>query len=92
MTQSDDATAVFDLLSDETRAETVRQLAAASGGLRFSTLRRRVGARDSGRFNYHLGRLRGRLVEKRDARYVLTERGRHVAATLDGIGSETQRS
>lgn len=85
MTQTDGATAVFDLLSDEPRAGTVRQLAAASGGLRFSTLRRRVGVRDSGRFNYLLGRLRGQLVERHDERYVLTERRRHAAATLDGI-------
>lgn len=80
-----DETAVFDLLSDETRVETVATLAAAGDGLRFSDLRRRVGARDSGRFNYHLGRLRGRLVEKRGDRYVLTERGEHVAAAVERI-------
>jgi len=83
-----DETSVFDLLSDETRAETVATLAAAGEGLCFSDLRRRVGARDSGRFNYHLGRLRGRLVEKRGDRYVLTERGERAAAAVERIRRE----
>lgn len=85
---------VFALLSDETRVDIVAALAAtgttdgeADGdddatGLRFSTLRHRVGVADSGRFNYHLGRLRGTLVERVEERYVLTPTGRRVARTL----------
>ncbi|MEZ3115711.1 hypothetical protein RYH80_07250 [Halobaculum sp. MBLA0147] len=85
---------VFALLSDETRVDIVAALAAAdatggetdeddgASGLRFSTLRHRVGVADSGRFNYHLGRLRGTLVERAEERYVLTPAGRRVARTL----------
>jgi DNA-binding transcriptional ArsR family regulator len=149
-TVMEDATAVFDLLSDETRVRIVAELAAArgsvtprgaptrerqdapevagndntettshdrsettshdksettshdtretaneddrsaraEGGLRFSTLRSRVGVTDSGRFNYHLNRLRETLVRKVDGRYVLTDVGCRVAATLDAVGGE----
>jgi DNA-binding transcriptional ArsR family regulator len=82
-----EATAVFDLLSDETRLRIVTTLARdrevdGASGLRFSQLRERVGAADSGRFNYHLGKLRGDLVRKDGERYVLTETGRTYAATV----------
>ncbi len=76
-----DLAAVFDLLSDETRLAIVRALAESRcddpgrPALTFSELRERVGARDAGRFNYHLGKLRGVLVEKTDAGYRLTPRG-----------------
>lgn len=78
----DEATATFDLLSDETRVRIVRALADASGGLRFSELRTRAGVRDAGRFNYHLEKLRGRLVEKSGETYVLTAAGADVAGLL----------
>jgi len=57
----------LELLSDETRLAVVLELAAADAvpdgdPLSFSTLRDRVGVRDSGRFNYHLDRLRERFV------------------------------
>ena len=75
----------FDLLSDETRLRIVRELAAADPDpLAFSALCGRLGVRDTGRFNYHLGRLRGRLVEKREGGYVLTCEGSRLAGLLDG--------
>jgi DNA-binding transcriptional ArsR family regulator len=80
--------AVFDLLSDGTRLAIVRALAEhrhddpAHVALTFSELRERVGARDAGRFNYHLGKLRGVLVEKTDAGYRLTPRGVTAGALL----------
>lgn len=82
-----DPTAVFDLLSDETRLEIVTALDRArrdsdADGLRFSTLRERVGAVDSGRFNYHLRKLRGTLVRKDGDCYVLTPTGVRMAATV----------
>ena len=83
-----DLAAVFDLLSDETRLAIVRALAdhqpddPRRATLTFSELRERVGARDAGRFNYHLGKLRDVLVEKTDCGYRLTHRGVRVASIL----------
>ena len=67
---------VFGLVSNETRLDIVRTLAEASGEERavpmsFSELRRRVGTRDSGRFNYHLDRLQGQFVRKTETGYAL---------------------
>jgi DNA-binding HxlR family transcriptional regulator len=76
------ATAAFELLSDETRVRIVREL-ARSGPLRFSTLRQAVGAEDSGRFNYHLERLRKGVVEKGESGYDLTPAGRALADVLE---------
>ena len=77
----DDVAGVFDLLSDETRLRIVRELyrhaqcEPGDPGLGFSALGKRVDVDDTGRFNYHLRRLRGPLVEKRDQGYVLTPLG-----------------
>lgn len=80
----DTLASIFALLSDETRLRIVRALAAADPEpLGFTALRERVGARDAGRFNYHLGRLRDRLVEKTADGYVLTEAGAVAAAVID---------
>ncbi|MEF8852968.1 MAG: winged helix-turn-helix domain-containing protein [Haloarculaceae archaeon] len=78
----DAAAETFALLSDETRVRILVALAEAAGGLRFSELRTRVGVRDAGRFNYHLEKLRGRLVEKSGETYVLTAAGADVATLL----------
>lgn len=75
----------FDLLSDQTRLRIVRELAATDPDpVAFSALCGRLGVRDTGRFNYHLGRLRGRLVEKREEGYVLTPEGSKLVGLLDG--------
>ncbi len=79
---------VFTLLSDETRLRIVFELVLrrsecpANPTLSFSALRSRVGARDAGRFNYHLGRLRDDLVEKVEDGYRLTPTGEAVGLTL----------
>lgn len=63
----------FAVLGDETRIAIVEELAAAvqadEEGLSFSELRKRVGVRDDGQFNYHLSKLRDRFVVKRDGGY-----------------------
>ena len=75
----------FETLADETRLGVLRALVRADEPLRFSDLRERVGARDSGRFNYHLDRLVGRFVERRDGRYALTDAARRrLSAASDG--------
>lgn len=77
------AVETFTLLSDETRVRILVALSEASEcPLRFSELRSRVGVADSGQFNYHLDRLRGRLVVKTEDGYALTETGRAVARLL----------
>lgn len=77
----------FDLLGDETRLRIVEALLDADPEpLRFSEVRDRVGTRDTGRFNYHLNRLRGALVEKGAEGYVLTSAGRRFATLLDESG------
>lgn len=76
-------TDTFTLLSDETRVRIVLALYDASEeAVRFSDLRSRVGVRDGGRFNYHLDRLRGHLVEKTGAGYALTDAGERVASLV----------
>lgn len=76
------------LLADETRIRILRELYAARpsdearDGLQFSTLRRRVGVADSGRFNYHLDQLTDELVTKTDGRYVLTPVGERLVGAL----------
>ncbi|UPV99064.1 helix-turn-helix domain-containing protein [Halorussus gelatinilyticus] len=83
-----DLARVFGLLSDETRLDIVRALAerrfekSDDACLSFSELRGRVGARDAGRFNYHLGQLRGSLVEKTPEGYLLTDEGVTVGALV----------
>jgi hypothetical protein len=81
-TPSSEAPAVFELLSDDTRVRIVSELFAARGSLRFSTLCDRVGVEDTGRFNYHLERLRGALVAKDGEGYVLTPTGESYAELL----------
>lgn len=77
---------LFDLLSDETRLAIVRTLYRHGRddpdgpGLSFSTLGDRLDVEDSGRFNYHLRRLRGPLVEKRGDGYALTPLGYRLGA------------
>lgn len=71
----------FAALSDPIRIEIVEALAEyhqehpTDPGVQFSTLRKSVGIRDSGRFLYHLEKLLGVFVEKTDDRYRLTYAG-----------------
>lgn len=92
-----DGAAAFDLLADETRVAILRALTeawaeAGSDGeyaLSFSALRRATGVESSSRFNYHLGRLRGRLVRRTDAGYVFTYAGWRVARAVRESTFET---
>lgn len=75
----------FSVLGDETRLAILLELVDGDGPLSFSTLRDRVGIGDSGRFNYHLGRLEGHFVRKTDGGYELRRAGRNVIeAVLSG--------
>jgi DNA-binding transcriptional ArsR family regulator len=80
----------FRLVADETRAAILYALAERmrehpeDPALGFSDLRRAVGVRDSGNFNYHLDKLRGRFVEKTPDGYALTHPGSAVVAALVG--------
>jgi len=78
------------LLGDERRVAILRELAAAGAvpdstvTISFSELLDRVGIRDSGQFNYHLGRLRGRFVDRTDDGYRLTSTGAALGETILG--------
>lgn len=83
------------LLADETRIRilselyVVRNIEAEPDGLRFSTLRRRVGVADSGRFNYHLDQLSDTLVMKTDDKYRLTPTGERLVRALAATDDES---
>ena len=85
------------LLSDERRVAIVRELAAAGAvpgspvTISFSELLERVGIRDSGQFNYHLGRLRGRFVDRTDEGYRLTPTGAALGETILGSVEDHDR-
>ena len=85
---SDSVSDAFAALGDETRVDVLRALVDArretpeDPELTFSELQSRVGVADSGRFNYHLGKLRGRYVEVEDGAYALTYAGREVAGAI----------
>jgi DNA-binding transcriptional ArsR family regulator len=78
----------FGALSDPLRVDILQTLAAhhreTDGGesIGFAELRRAVDVRDSGRFRYHVERLRGRFVEKTDEGYHLTYAGVEVVAAI----------
>lgn len=88
---SDDTDSVSDAfaaLGDDTRVAILEALADArredpeNPELSFSALRERVGVADSGRFNYHLGKLRGQFVASEDGEYSLTEAGNEVVGGI----------
>lgn len=77
----------FDLLGDETRVRILETLGDAwvedwPGVLPYSTLMRRVGVDDSGRFHYHLSRLVDRFVESRPDGYTLNFTGLTLYRTI----------
>jgi DNA-binding transcriptional ArsR family regulator len=78
----------FSVLGDETRLAVLLELADASDaedadtGLTFSQLRRRVGVEDSGRFNYHLDKLREGFIEKSGDEYVLRFPGYAIVSAV----------
>ena len=79
----------FRLLGDETRLAILRAVWESDGAVSFSAIRERVGRPDSGQFNYHINRLRGPFLSKRDGGYRLTQAGREVVrAVLAGTITE----
>ncbi|MFC6837137.1 winged helix-turn-helix domain-containing protein [Halomarina ordinaria] len=74
---------VFALLGNDLRVDVLRALAEAGQEPRtFSALRERVGERDSGKFNYHLGKLVGPFVRREADGYALTLAGQQVVGAL----------
>jgi DNA-binding transcriptional ArsR family regulator len=86
--QGTDPADAFGALSDPLRVNILQTLAAhhreTEDGefIGFAELRRRVDVRDSGRFRYHVERLRGRFVEKTGEGYRLTYAGVEVVAAI----------
>lgn len=88
--------AAFELLAAEPRMDVMQALVEArregETPLSFSALRGRTGIDDSGRFNYHLGKLVGTFVEKTDEGYDLSYAGSTVvAAVIAGTYTGTER-
>lgn len=78
-----DPAAAFGVLADETRLGIMEALARdPRETLTFSELREAVGATDSGRFNYHLGKLVERFVARSDDGYQLTTAGHQVYGAI----------
>jgi hypothetical protein len=74
---------VFALLGDDIRIDIVRALGETPDeAVPFAVLQERAGVRDSGQFNYHLGKLRGVFVRKTDDGYELTYAGRQVVGAM----------
>lgn len=86
----------FELLAAQPRMDIMQSLVEARREgrtpLSFSTLRRTTGIDDSGRFNYHLGKLVGTFVDKEDDGYDLSYAGRAVvAAVIAGTYTGTEQ-
>jgi len=81
-TEPDEA---FAALSDETRVAILQALwDAEEHEATFSELREAVGVRDSGQFNYHLGKLTDEFVRGTDDGYELTAAGAQVVGAVEG--------
>jgi RNase P subunit RPR2 len=80
--------AAFEPLSDETRLRIMHTLAKqyreepANPTMGFGELRKAVGRRDSGNFNYHLDKLRGQFIENTDDGYRLSPAGHEVISAV----------
>ncbi len=73
----------FWLLSDKTRIAILRALwAADQKPVSFTDLRERVGNPNSGKFNYHLNKLRDHFVLQADDGYELSQAGREVVRAV----------
>lgn len=83
-------TEAFEILGDDVRLDILRALNDADGPLSFSELRNRTGVSDSGRFNYHLSRLRNHFLRNTDDGYELGYHGKRVVeAVLGGAFTDT---
>jgi len=82
----------FEALADPTRLGILQALteqlreSSEDPTIGFSDLRRAVGMRDSGNFNYHLDKLCGRFVRRTDEGYRITAAGMQVVgAAIAGV-------
>lgn len=83
MTSRAGADTALDVAGDPTRLRILQALfEAGTGPLSFSDLREATGMRDSGLFNYHLGKLVGPFVRKNDAGYTLRYAGQQVVGAV----------
>jgi len=80
---AEDPTDALEVLGNEIRMATLRELAEADGPLTFTELRERVGVRDTGKFNYHLTKLCAYFVRETDGGYELGHAGSRVIAAGD---------
>ena len=87
----DTPAAAFALFGHELRVEILLALWDAEGhAMSYAALQRAVGEADSGKFNYHLSKLAGRFVGKRDGEYELLYPGHRVVdAIASGVFHET---
>ncbi len=88
---------VFEILGNEIRMGILKALweaydpLSSANGLSFSALYDAVSVSDSGQFNYHLDRLRGRYVERTDGGYELLPVGlKLVQSVIAGAGQESR--
>lgn len=73
----------FRLLGEETRMAILRAVwESPDGPVPFSEIRERVGNPDSGKFNYHLNKLRGHFLSAGEDGYRLTGAGREVVRAV----------
>lgn len=87
-----DTADALSVLAHETRLEIVSELADAAEPLSFTTLRERVGIRDTGKFNYHLTALCEYFVRETRAGYELGHAGERLAddaGVVATAGAET---
>lgn len=80
----------FATLGNETRIEILQTLGATDDPLSLSELRKRVGMRDSGQFNYPLDQLAEHFVEDTHEGYALQRASeRIIEAVLSGAVTDT---
>lgn len=82
----------FTLVGNETRIDILQTLwtayepYAVDNAVPFSELFDRVGAEDTGNFNYHLGKLTGHFVRRTDGGYELSAPGFRIVRAIVGGG------
>lgn len=77
-----DPSAAFSALANPVRIDIIRTLGAANAPLSFSDLHRSTDVKDSGQFNYHLGKLVGSFVHSTEDGYTLSSAGRLIRHVL----------
>ncbi|PSQ27232.1 hypothetical protein BRD06_05185 [Halobacteriales archaeon QS_9_67_15] len=95
--RASDASETFALVAIERRFAVVRALwdltSHPNESVSFAALREQAGVRDSGQFNYHLGKLAPEFVRGDGDGYHLTEAGRRVVGTaVSGVYTDLDAS